>query len=223
MLHALASLGAVTLVEDSVELTAVGRHGTCHLRGEPEPGDPVHQITVTLAEVADPPVWRRLLIPAAMPLSGLHDVIQTAMGWQDRHPHSFTDGSRGYGFPDLELAFIDERSVRLGDLAINRCAIRYTYDFGDDWEHVIVIEALTVAEPGGRYPRCIDGEGACPPEDCGEPPSYERLREILADAGDEEHDAMVMWMGLEHTSEFDPAAFDIERVNRELGAVGSPR
>jgi hypothetical protein len=217
-IHTLARLGAVTLAEDSVELTAVGRHGTRRMRGEPEPGDPVHQIVVTLAEVADPPVWRRLLIPAAMPLSRLHDVIQTAMGWQDRHLHSFTDGSRSYGFPDSELAFTDERSVRLGDLDINRGAIRYTYDFGDDWEHVIVIEALTVAEPGGRYPRCIDGEGACPPEDCGGPPGYERLREILADAGDEEHEDMVMWMGLEHASEFDPAAFDIERVNRRLGA-----
>ncbi|MGH3923975.1 MAG: IS1096 element passenger TnpR family protein, partial [Pseudonocardiaceae bacterium] len=87
-LGALARLGAVTLTEDSAELTAAGRQGTRRLRGEPEPGDPVHQITVTLAEVADPPVWRRLLIPAVTPLSRLHDVIQTAMGWQDCHLHS---------------------------------------------------------------------------------------------------------------------------------------
>jgi hypothetical protein len=202
--------------------SAPGRHGTRRLRGEPEPGDPVHQITVTLAEVADPPV-RRLLIPAAMPLSRLHDVIQTAMGWQDHHLHSFTVGNRSYGLPDLELAFTDERSVRFGDLDIDRGAIRYTYDFGDDWEHEIVVEAIGTAEPGERYPRCIGGEGACPPEDCGGPPGYEDLRKILADPADGEHDAMVMWMGLEYASEFDPAAFDIERVNSELGAVGSPR
>ncbi len=215
-LGTLARLGAVTLTEDSAELTAAGRHGTRRMRGEPEPGDPVHQITVTLAEVADPPVWRRLLIPAATPLSRLHHVIQTAMGWQDHHLHSFTDGNRSYGLPDPELTFTDERAVRFGDLDIDRGAIRYTYDFGDDWEHEIVVEALGTAEPGQRYPRCIDGEGACPPEDCGGPPGYERLREILADAGDEEHEDMVMWMGLEHASQFDPAAFDIERVNREL-------
>ncbi len=222
-LHTLARLGAVTLTEDSAELTAVGRHGIRRVRGEPEPGDPVHQITVLLAEVADPPVWRRLLIPAAMPLNRLHDVIQTAMGWQDHHLHSFTDGNRNYGLPDPELAFTDERSVRFGDLDVDRGVIRYTYDFGDDWEHEIVVEALGTAEPGGHYPRCIDGEGACPPEDCGGPPGYEQLREILADPGDAEHDDMVMWMGLEHASEFDPAAFDIELVNRRLVALGAPR
>ncbi|MGQ0774767.1 MAG: plasmid pRiA4b ORF-3 family protein, partial [Pseudonocardiales bacterium] len=219
-LDTLARLGAVTLTEDSAELTGAGRDGTRRLRGEPEPGDPVHQITVTLAEVADPPVWRRLLIPAAMPLSRLHDVIQTAMGWQDYHLHSFTDGNRSYGLPDPELAFTDERSVRFGDLDLDR-VIRYTYDFGDGWEHEIVVEAPGTAEPGRRYPRCIGGGGACPPEDSGGPTGYERLREVLADPGDAEHDDMVMWMGLKHASEFDPAAFDIELVNRRLVALSA--
>ncbi len=222
-LAALAQLGAVTLTEDSAELTAIGRTGMRRMRGEPEPGDPVHQITVTLAEVAEPAVWRRLLIPATMPLSRLHDVIQTAMGWQDHHLHSFTDGERNYGHPDPELGFTDERSVRFGDLDVDRGAILYTYDFGDDWEHEIAVEAVGVAEPGERYPRCIGGEGACPPEDCGGPPGYEHLRKILANPDDEEHDDMVTWLGLEHAAEFDPAAFDIELVNRRLVAVGSPR
>ncbi|MGH3837148.1 MAG: plasmid pRiA4b ORF-3 family protein [Pseudonocardiaceae bacterium] len=222
-LGTLARLGAVTLTEDSAELTAAGRQGTRRMRGEPEPGDPVHQFTVTLAEVADPPVWRQLLIPATMPLSRLHDVIQTAMGWQDCHLHSFTDGTRTYGLPDPELEFTDERSVRFGDLDLDRGAIRYTYDFGDDWEHEIVVEALGTAEPGESYPRCIGGGGACPPENCGGPPGYERLREILADPGDAEHDDMMMWLGLEHACEFDPVAFDIELVNRRLVALGAPR
>ncbi|MGH3720471.1 MAG: plasmid pRiA4b ORF-3 family protein [Pseudonocardiaceae bacterium] len=217
-LGTLARLGAVTLTEDSAELTAAGRRGTRRLRGEPEPGDPVHQITVTLAEVADPPVWRRLLIPAAMPLSRLHDVIQTAMGWQDHHLHSFTDSSRSYGLPDPDLEFTDERSVRLGDLDIGCGAIDYTYDFGDGWEHEIVIEALGAAQPGESYPRCIGGEGACPPEDCGGSPGYAHLREVLADPGDAEHDDMVRWLGVEHAREFDPTAFDIELVNRTLRA-----
>ncbi|MGH3875244.1 MAG: plasmid pRiA4b ORF-3 family protein [Pseudonocardiaceae bacterium] len=220
-LGTLARLGAVTLTEGSAELTAAGRQGTRRLRGEPEPGDPVHQITVTLAEVTDPPVWRRLLIPAAMPLSRLHDVIQTAMGWQDSHLHSFTAGTRTYGWPDPELEFIDERSVRFSDL--DRGTIGYTYDFGDDWEHEIVVEALGTAQPGESYPRCIGGGGACPPEDCGGSPGYAHLREVLADPGDAEHDDMVRWLGLAHAGEFDPAAFDIELVNRELRGVASPR
>ncbi len=222
-LAVLARLGAVTLTEDSAELTAIGRYGTRRVRGEPEPGDPVHRITVTLAEVADPPVWRRLLIPAAMPLSRVHDVIQTAMGWQDHHLHSFTDGTRTYGHPDPELGFVDERTVRFGDLDVDRGGIGYSYDFGDGWEHEIVVEAAGVAEPGERYPRCIGGEGACPPEDCGGPSGYEHLRKILANPGDEEHGHMVTWMGLEHAGEFDPAAFDIETVNRQLVTLGSPR
>jgi hypothetical protein len=222
-LAALARLGAVTLTEDSAELTAIGRYGTRRMRGEPEPGDPVHRITVTLAHVEQPRVWRRLLIPAAMPLRQLHDVIQTAMGWQDHHLHSFTDGTRTYGLPDLELEFTDERCVRFGDLDIEGGRIGYTYDFGDDWEHEIVVEAVGVAEPGEHYPRCIGGAGACPPEDCGGPPGYEHLREVLADPGDEEHDDMLTWLGLSHACEFDPTAFDVEAVNRRLVAVGSPR
>ncbi|MGH2842368.1 MAG: plasmid pRiA4b ORF-3 family protein, partial [Solirubrobacteraceae bacterium] len=195
-LGTLARLGAVTLTDDSAELTEAGRRGTRRLRGEPELGDPVHQITVTLAEVTDPPVWRRLLIPATMSLSGLHNVIQTVMGWQDYHLHSFTDGNRTYGLPDPELEFTDERSVRLGDLdSDSDCgAIGYTYDFGDGWEHEIVIEALGAAVAGESYPRCIGGEGACQPEDCGGPPGYAHLREVLADPGDAEHDDMVQWL-----------------------------
>jgi len=215
-LAALARLGAVTLTEDSAELTAIGRHGTRRVRGEPEPGDPVHQITVTLAEVVGPPVWRRLLIPAAMPLSSLHDVIQTAMGWQDHHLHSFTDGTRTYGFPDPELGFVDERSVRFGDLDVDRGSIRYSYDFGDDWEHEIVVEAVGVAEPGERYPRCIGGAGACPPEDCGGTWGYASLRETLADPHHDDHDEMLEWLGLDRADQFDAADFDFDEVNAAL-------
>ncbi len=222
-LATLARLGAVTMTEDSAELTAIGRSGTRRLRGEPEPGDPIHQIIVTLAEVTDPPVWRRLLIPATMPLRRLHDVIQAAMGWQDSHLHCFTDGQRTYGFPDPELAFTDDRPVRFGDLDLGSGGLRYTYDFGDDWEHHIVVESVGAAKEGERYPRCIGGDGACPPEDCGGPPGYEQLRAILADPGDEEHDDMLTSLGLDHASEFDPAVFDITAVNRGLVAVGSPR
>ena len=222
-LTALARLGAVTVTEESAELTAIGRYGIRRLRGEPEPGDPVHQILVTLAEVVDPPVWRRLLIPATMSLRRLHDVIQTAMGWQDSHLHCFSDGQRTYGLPDPELAFTDERSVRFGDLDLGSGGLRYTYDFGDDWEHDIVVESVGAAKEGERYPRCIGGGGACPPEDCGGPPGYEQLRAVLADPGDEEHDEMLTWLGLDHAGEFDPAAFDIDAVNRGLVVVGSAR
>ncbi|MFN2496508.1 MAG: plasmid pRiA4b ORF-3 family protein [Pseudonocardiaceae bacterium] len=222
-LATLARLGAVTVSEDAAELTALGRYGTRRLRGEPEPGEPVHQILVTLAEVDDPPVWRRLLIPATMPLARLHKVIQAAMGWRDSHLHCFTHGQSTYGFPDPELGYTDEREVRFGDLDLGSGGLRYTYDFGDDWEHDIVVESVGAAKEGERYPRCLAGGGACPPEDCGGPPGYEQLRAVLADPGDAEHEEMLSWLGLDHAGQFDPAAFDIEAVNRRLVAVGSPR
>lgn len=215
----LAEMGAATLTDTAAELTAVGRSAMRRRRGEPEPGDPVHEITVTLADVADPAVWRRLLIPAAMPLSTLHQVIQAAMGWQNYHLHTFTDGRRTYGAPDPELPVADERRVRFRDLDIKR-TIGYTYDFGDDWDHQIVVHAVGAAEPGQRYPRCVGGAGACPPEDCGGAPGYINLKEILENPSDEEHASMVRWLGLEHASEFDRAAFDIDLVNRRLAALG---
>ncbi len=219
-LWVLADIGAVATNEDTAELTELGRSGIRRQRGEPEPGDAVHQISVTLTDVADPMVWRRLLIPSAMPLSGLHQVIQTAMGWEECHLHSFTNGVRTYGPADRELRFIDESSVRFGDLDFED-VVQYTYDFGDDWVHDIVVERVGVAEPGEHYPRCVGGEGACPPEDCGGPPGYEHLRQVLASPGDVEHAEMVTWLGLEQASEFDPAAFAINAVNSGLAALGA--
>ncbi|MDQ2708049.1 MAG: plasmid pRiA4b ORF-3 family protein [Actinomycetota bacterium] len=220
ILAALARLGAVTYSEDSAELTALGRYAIGRSRGEPEPGDPVLRVTITLAEV-EPRVRRQLLIPAPMPLDRLHQVIQTAMGWENYHLHSFTDGKRTYGQPDPDLDFVDERTVQLGDLKVDR--LYYTYDFGDGWEHEILLDPAGMADPDLRYPRCISGEGACPPEDCGGSGGYQHLREVLADADDAEHEAMVMWLGLEKAAEFDVAAFDLERVNRRLTAVDRPR
>jgi len=108
-------------------------------------------------------------------------VIQAAMGWADYHLHVFSDGQTEYGRPDPELAFRDERRATLGDLILREGGgARYTYDFGDDWEHEIVVEKVLAAEPGVPYPGCVAGAGACPPEDCGGVWGYEHLREVLA-------------------------------------------
>ncbi|MGH3320489.1 MAG: plasmid pRiA4b ORF-3 family protein [Streptosporangiaceae bacterium] len=94
------------------------------------------------------------------------------------------------------------------------------YDFGDDWEHDIVVEKVLAAEPGARYPTCVAGGGACcPPEDCGGFPGYERLRQILADPAHEEHEDMAGWLGLTNAAEFDPVRFDADEANHALAAV----
>jgi Plasmid pRiA4b ORF-3-like protein len=220
VLYALARLGALTMTDTTAELTALARDATRRSRGEPAPGEPVHQVTVRLSGVA-PPVWRRLLVPSATPLDRLHDIIQAAMGWENSHLHCFTDGKHTYGRPDPELGFLDESATRLGEVASER--LGYTYDFGDDWEHDIVVEAVVEAEASGRYPRCLDGGGACPPEDCGGPPGYEDLRAALADPNPAEHADLLDWMGLDSAADFDPEAFAVEQADQRLRSLGRHR
>ncbi len=188
------------------------------------PVDSILQVKVSLLGSSKPPVWRRLLIPTDIRLDRLHGMIQAAMGWEDYHMHVFSDGSCEYGLADPELGHRDERKATLGRLLKGEGErIRYTYDFGDDWEHEIVVEKVLAAEQGVRYPICVAGKGACPPEDCGGVWGYEHLREVLADPTDEEHGEMLEWLGLQTAAEFDQARFDVDEVNRALGSGDDAR
>jgi hypothetical protein len=180
--------------------------------------DSVLQVKISLLGASKPPVWRRLLVPATIRLDKLHDVIQMAMGWEGYHMHAFADGSSEYGLADPELGHRDERKATLGRLLKQGGErIRYTYDFGDSWEHDIAVEKALTTEPGVRYPVCLAGKGACPPEDCGGVWGYEHLREVLADPADEEHEDMLEWLGLQTAAQFDPGRFDVDEINRRLG------
>jgi hypothetical protein len=125
-----------------------------------------------------------------------------------------------YGVPDPELGHrnaattkLDHVAPRVGD------RVRYTYDFGDDWEHDILIEDVLTAEPGISYPRCLAGRRACPPEDCGGIWGYAELLEILADPSHVEHAARLEWLSLDSAEEFDPATFDRDEVNETLSEM----
>ncbi|MPZ67273.1 MAG: hypothetical protein GEU83_17810 [Pseudonocardiaceae bacterium] len=110
---------------------------------------------------------------------------------------------------------------RLGDLVTGEgTKIEYTYDFGDSWDHEILIERALTAGDADRYPTCLAGEGACPPEDCGGTGGYERLREILADPRDPEHEHMLDWLGIDDPAEFDPAGFDLAAIDERLRRIG---
>jgi hypothetical protein len=130
-----------------------------------------------------------------------------AFGWQDYHMHVFSCGPDEFGVLDPELGFIDERAVSLGQ-PIGRVGDRlgYSYDFGDDWEHEIVVEDLLDTEPEARYPMLVAAKGACPPEDCGGPWGYTELKEILADPTHDQHQQILDWLGLHDASGFDPGA-----------------
>jgi Plasmid pRiA4b ORF-3-like protein len=222
VLHALKvleHLGALQRNEERVTLTELGSWWMGRVAGEPSEEDPILQVKISLLGVSGPPVWRRLLLPAHIRLDRLHGVIQAAMGWEDYHMHVFADGARRFGLADRELGHKDERKVTLGQLLKRaRERIRYTYDFGDDWEHEILLEGVLTAEPDVRYPVCVAGKGACPPEDCGGVWGYQDLCEALADPAHERHEEMLEWLDLQTAAEFDPTRFDPEEVNRALGA-----
>ena len=191
---------------------------TKHEKGRPVQ---VFQIKVTL-KGSKPPIWRRLLVPSDISLPDLHDVFQTAMGWHHCHLHQYMKGNTYYSEPNPEFAddawfeILDETKYRLRDLVVapkQRC--RYEYDFGDGWEHNIMLERIAEADkkyPG--HPVCLKGAMACPPEDCGGIWGYYDLLKVINDPNHPEHEEMKNWLG-----EFDPTAFDIEDVNRRLAGM----
>jgi hypothetical protein len=177
----------------------------------------IYQLKVTLLDT-NPPIWRRLLVPAELTLAQLHDVLQAAMGWQDGHLHEFSARGQRFGPPHPADPFMaddveDERRMRIFSL-LGRTGAKavYTYDFGDTWEHSIVLEKRLPAAPNMVYPICIDGQLACPPEDCGGIPGFYDLLNALRDPTNEEHQELRDWVG----SDYDPETFSIEAVNRIL-------
>ena len=218
---AIAALGILGVADvdraaDTAELTDLGRSALRRLRGLAQPGDPVLRVRITLRDVGDPPVWRQVLIPAAYTLARVHRVIQAAMGWEDCHMHAFQIGKTSYGpDPDGELGFADETKTRLAGVARVGTRIGYEYDFGDGWEHELLVEARAAAEAGQTYPACIAGEGACPPEDSGGAYGFQELKEILAGPPSADRDEMREWAG----GDYDPARFDLAAANAAVTAT----
>jgi len=150
-------------------------------------------------------------------LDRLHDAIQKAFEWHDGHLWVFTTADSEYRMPDPELGHLSASSVRLRDVAGSPGdRIRYTYDFGDDWDHDISVEKVTPAERGAAYPRCTGGRRAGPPEDCAGIWGYENLLAALASPEDPQHVDMLEWLGLETGDQLDPSSFDRDEVTERL-------
>lgn len=182
----------------------------------------VYQLKVSLRGTR-PPIWRRLQVPSGATLQRLHHILQVAMGWTDSHLHQFEAGQTFYGKPDREfgLEVRDERKVRLCEvLRRPKAQMVYEYDFGDGWEHDVVLEAVVPAVPGARYPIVLGGKRRCPPEDVGGVWGYYHFLEALGDPKHPEHRDMRDWWG----GAFDPDAFDVQEVNRAFhGGWAPPR
>jgi hypothetical protein len=181
----------------------------------------VHQLKVTLHGIR-PPVRRRLQIQSDMTLDKLHAVLQAAFAWENCHMHEFQLGSRRFGRSDVEDGWGEpsgtqsESSAMLGQVMRRKGAkLLYLYDFGDSWEHEIVVEDITPADPGVRYPRCLDGRRAAPPEDCGGAWGYAELLQVLGDPTHEEHAERREWL----RRGFDPERFDLAAANQAVMRV----
>lgn len=178
--------------------------------------DDIYRLKVTLRN-SKPPIWRRIEVPGNIGLDKLHHILQVTMGWWDAHLHQYIVGQTYYGEPhpaygdDLDMK--DERKVKLNRIApAEKSGFIYEYDFGDSWEHLVEVEKIFPAEAGVRYPRCIKGKRACPPEDVGGIWGYESFIEAIKDPNHPEHEDMLDWQG----DDFDPEAFDLEEINNAL-------
>jgi hypothetical protein len=182
----------------------------------------IHQYKISLRDIS-PLIWRRIQVPEGYTFWDLHVAIQDSMGWLDCHLHAFrfpeTDGKRR-----IEIGIPDEDSnhpiLRGWEIAVGDYFIRpgvhalYEYDFGDGWEHDIVLEGVLLGEPKLKYPRCIAGEHACPPEDCGGAPGYQHLLKVLRQPDHPEHADSVGWLKghAKNYYPFDPERFDMHAI-----------
>ncbi|HEX3841766.1 MAG TPA: plasmid pRiA4b ORF-3 family protein [Acidimicrobiales bacterium] len=167
----------------------------------------------------EPEIWRRLLVPGDIKLSRLHAVLQAAMGWQDHHLHGFEIAGQRFELPDEDgdgdEDAIDEDSVTLSELVEAGSRFQYEYDFGDGWDHEVVVETVEEVPQVLKQAICLDGERACPPEDSGGVGGYAEFLRAIGDPDHPEHRDSLAWVG----GTFDPEAFGLAAANAALQRV----
>lgn len=190
--------------------------------------DRIARIRIALQDI-EPEIWPRVEVPLDINLKSLHDVIQAAMGWDDEHLFEFHVADKVYGFSDPEwgtgaLGFgpkvLQARLAKLEAVVAQRIdAFAYVYDMGDDWEHVVEIEAIAQAEADVKYPRFIDGARRCPPEDIGGASGYYNFLKAISNRRHREHRNMLEWYG----GPYDPNEIDVLTAKLRLGAIAKRR
>ena len=187
--------------------------------------DRIARIKITLDHVR-PPTWRRVEVPLTMHLKGIHYVIQAVMLFENYHLFDFhveVDGQvRRYGIPDPDgfVEISDAKNIKLGTL-LHRGAtnLTYCYDFGDNWEHHLAIEAISDADPSVEYPRFIDGKRRAPPEDVGGIPGFEHFLSAMSDKEHPENGRMTEWYG----SDFDSEDIEVETITTRMNKLANRR
>jgi hypothetical protein len=162
-----------------------------------------------------PPVWRRFLVDNNITFHELHNIIQEIMGWSNYHLYQFTINGLSILVPneDYDDEYEDSQKVRLKDfLNTEKQKFSYLYDFGDNWKHILVVEKFISSASADKYPICVDGKMACPPEDCGGIYGFEDFIKIMRNKKHPDHKEMLDWLG----ERFDPKQFDKNVVNKRL-------
>jgi hypothetical protein len=176
-----------------------------------------YQLKITLSNT-NPPVWRRIKIDGHATFEYLHDVIQRVMGWENGHLFEFKN--KNYNIiPDAQENDFIEDGIDIEEITIEEVLkgkgskIKYIYDFGDHWEHQILVEEIE--KDNGVLLHgviCLDGKRNCPPEDCGGPWGYVRMIEVTKDPKNPEHEEIMEWLG----ENFDPEHFDLAETNQQM-------
>lgn len=184
----------------------------------------VFQFYVELQD-SNPLVWRRVAVPAKCSFYKLHMALQGAFGWENCHLFEFSEkgylDELCYGMPydndeqDSEFKKIDARRAKISRVfkKIGQTYF-YIYDFGDNWKHRIVFEEVVVRDMD--FPYCLDGAGACPPEDVGGIDGYNKMLETFQLAGHPELTEYREWLGLVEGEKWDPSFCSIREVNKRL-------
>jgi hypothetical protein len=185
----------------------------------------IYQFKITLKAIK-PKIWRCIQVPGNYTFWDLHVAIQDAMGWEDYHLHQFeiinpkTGEKNLIATPNDEDFYetISEVKAKISQYFLSaKNKANYEYDFGDGWEHEVVLEKILPSVVGSRYPQCIAGERACPPEDCGGAWGYEDLLEIIANSKHPEYLELMEWLedGF-NPEEFDPKLVEFDDPRKRL-------
>ncbi len=175
----------------------------------------IARLNITL-EGIEPVVSRSLEVPVDIRLDRLHLTVQAAMGWENYHLYEFITGDMRWSLPDpdFDTDALPVAKARLADVmnAAGTSPIRYAYDFGDNWVHLIEARVIGDPVPGNLYPRLVDVTGRCPPEDVGGLPGYEDFLAAISDPSHPEHNDLIQWAG----GPFDPHVPDADERRLEI-------
>lgn len=178
----------------------------------------IYQLKITL-KVSEPTIWRRIQVYEDISFSDLHDVIQITMGWDNDHQYEFSHGTvrifdfQGFVDDGSNPSEMDSMEACLNEIvSMVKSKINYVYDFGDSWEHEILLEKVLPEEEGKIYPVCLEGERACPPEDIGGIWRFQEVLKILKDESHPEYEEIIDWVGEDWDADF----FDLDETNDVL-------